>query len=302
MRLVDSAQKLELTKALEGLGTPVTPAGHLCWNFTVSNGRPLPVTARIDDGFLLLDAPAGFRAGVPALPQLLEWNSDLAAAAKFALLPSPWRTRLRAEFVLDEETDLPVRLLESLNGFLGGASRLHASDSCEAASGAALRPDNAGRSALGRIPDLLKQTGWQFQERDSGQVKVDLEARGGLCQAAVGESASGVIADVELARADSMTPSSRLAVAAFLLTLNGALRLVRGYMQQAESQIAIGLQVRFGAFPSAGEMDHALAALSVACQACARETRILLDKTVAEQYLAILDLPLTFDEKETTHG
>jgi hypothetical protein len=74
-------------------------------------------------------------------------------------------------------------------------------------------------------------------------------------------------------------------------------------MEPRAAETACGFQVRFDPAPSATELDHALAALSVACQAAAREANVLLDESVARQYLAVRNIPRNINQpKETEDG
>jgi hypothetical protein len=83
-----------------------------------------------------------------------------------------------------------------------------------------------------------------------------------------------------------------------MLTLNGAVRLVRGILAQSSGQLTCGLEAGFGTTPNAAEIDHALAALSVACRICGRGVNALLDEAVARQYLAVRNIPSTIGEQE----
>jgi hypothetical protein len=97
---------------------------------------------------------------------------------------------------------------------------------------------------------------------------------------------NGLELSVELVRANAAAEMSRQALAVFLLTVSGALRMARGYAMAADGQESYGFQVCLPAAPAAEEIDHALAALSIAYRMCAREADVLLNDAAARCYLA----------------
>jgi hypothetical protein len=95
--------------------------------------------------------------------------------------------------------------------------------------------------------------------------------------------------NVELVRASATPEASRRALALYLLTAARELRLVRAYATQAEAGWSCGMQVNLPVAPASEEIDHALAALSMAHRMCAREANVLLDQAAARCYLAVRD-------------
>lgn len=299
MNFLDQGREFETEKLLGKYTSGVTAAGRGRWSCVLQNGKPRSVTARVEGGFLMLDAAAGFCGAASNLPDLAEWNANLQGACKFALVPSPWRVRLRAEIALPEEVDLASRLRENLEGFETGFRRIHEGLSGEAARAiSAACTAKAGPAATGSLLSLLAETQWPFKERLPGVVAVDLESRTGFHQAVLEERGGGIGTSVELARICPAGEASRQALVVLMLTLNGAVRLVRGILAQSSGQLTCGLEAGFGTTPNAAEIDHALAALSVACRICGRGVNVLLDEAVARQYLAVRNIPSTIGEQE----
>ena len=56
--------------------------------------------------------------------------------------------------------------------------------------------------------------------------------------------------------------------------------------------------MRLAGDTTASELEHALEALAVACWACKQEVHSLLDKSVAECYMAIRNLQPTLAREE----
>jgi hypothetical protein len=268
----------------------VTQESDRLWLLCLENRFPLRVSAPVDDSFLLFDAPAPAACELEQAAHWLLWNASFVGHAKIALLPHPWRLRLRSEIPLDEEANISARISETLHG-LRTACRLLAGqpDSADAAPLAVLAGDGSGHKP-GNLPALLRETGWPFQERAGGVAAVELAMRGS-CRVLLEENTFGVRAAMELLRSDSLAPRSLLALAALLLSAGGTLRLARPYAADAAGTFTCGFEVQFAGEITAGELEHALEALAVACWACKEEVHSILENSVAESYLAIRNLP-----------
>jgi hypothetical protein len=94
---------------------------------------------------------------------------------------------------------------------------------------------------------------------------------------------------VEVARVSCEALQSQHALALDLLTAGGGMRFVRAVAIGAETQQIYLLEARLPPNPEAEEVDHALAALSVAYRQSANEAIALLDETTAKSYLAVRD-------------
>jgi len=266
------------------------------WQFVLAAGPPLPVTASIDAAFLLLDAPAPAEFDLEQAPRWLQWNATLPGAAKFALVPNPWRLRLRAEMPVDDAC-ISERIAAALLGFRNAASLLQRGPAV--AEAFAVSPVAAAVPAS--APDLrvlLRETGWPFQERPDGAVSIDLALRGESCRVVIDMNAAAPRAAMELLRADLLPPASRLAVPALLLSASGSLRMSRAFAIGTDGHFACGFEVQLAGAPTAVELEFALEALAVAGWACKDELQSLLDHSVARTFLAVRNLnPLPVEEE-----
>src|SRR4029077_12107179 len=104
-----------IAAALAKCATTVEPVGHGRWTVTLSNGVDLAARARIDDGWLLLDAPLP-GAATAGVWELLGWNATLDGGARFVLGGSRHASGVRAEMPLDEDVDVQRRVVEMCAG------------------------------------------------------------------------------------------------------------------------------------------------------------------------------------------
>jgi hypothetical protein len=296
-------QRDGIIECLVKWGAEVTQVGSGCWIFTVANGRSAPVTARLADDFLLLDATGGRVESPKILQALLAAGDMLPGACKFVFLPAQCRVHLRAEIVCDEATDFSGRVPETLDGFRAACGVLHDLGTCEfAGAEKAIRPGSSAQFVPDAITQALKESGWKFSQREEGSVAVELETPGGFHQALLESNGGGVRLTLDLSHAAGVTLAARQALSALLLIANGAVRLVRGFLEHRDDELVAGFRVEYASAPGAGELEHALSALSVAGRLCAREAKILHDEPTARLFLAVYKLGRTTNRKESNHG
>jgi hypothetical protein len=268
-----------------------------CWQLSLDGGVPLRVSAMMDDPFLLFDAPAPVTCEFAQAPQWLGWNMLLSGNAKLAFAPKPWRLRLRAEIPVNDDDDTQARIAETVAG-LSAACRLlqqgSAASNDTVSTHAATDPANASRG----LPVLLQEIGWPFQERASGASTVELAIRNESCRVLLEEDSSGIRAGIEFLQIHAITACARLAIAAMLLSAAGSVRFARPFATDVNDDFACGYEVKLAGGTSAGELEHALEALAVACWACKLEAQSLLDNSVAESYLAIRNFSPTLAREE----
>ncbi len=272
------------------------------WELTLPEPVPSPVSARLADSFLLFDAPAPAAAALTCAPLWLHWNSSLPGGAKIVLAANPWRVRLRAELVLDDDANLEARASGALLGLQVACHRLsQAETGVEAAQPS--RDSSAGPLASSpRVFSLLREMGHAFTERSARVASLDLPGRRSCCRVLLEEDSMGLRASAEFLRISSPDRECPLAVAVLLLSAGGALRLARPFAAHAGDEVACGFEVRFGGETTAGELEHGLEALAVAAWTCKEEALCLLDHAAAESYLALRNLPLTLANEEYQHG
>jgi hypothetical protein len=274
-------------RALARCSAELRPAGPWRWQCVVQNASLRPLTASVEDGFLHLAAHLEARGGEAGdLDRALRANGMLLGGVKFALSPASRGLHLCTDIALLDEARLLERVHWALEGFHQAHGRLNGLD-----------PDQGGAAARGaevagsRLAELLRETAWSCTERSPGEFAVDLH-QDSLHPARIAASAHGVVLDVEMARCDTAAEAALRAMSIFLLTASGALRLVRAYAAGADKVRTFEMQVGLPAEPAPEELEHALAALSVAHQMCAREAKVLLDPAAARCYLAVRNFPL----------
>lgn len=258
-------------------------AGRDHWRLALTNGHSLAVSARRDEGFLLLDADTGVSATLEQLAPLVGRSRELPAAVKFALCGGSSAVRLRAEFPLPEESGaIADRIREHIEGMRSASDRLHDWVSCEAAGEGMACPEPEGDGQA--IAELLKEAGWQYHERQGGALLADLATGGRFLQAEVEPCGAGARFRVTLYHNDLAGGAGRQELCLYLLKANAALWYVRAFLQPEGEGISAGFEVRVESEPSTAEARHALAALSVAGRQCAREIEVLNDGAVAGIY------------------
>jgi len=181
-----SACEKRTATAIEAL-VPEAEAVGPAWRFQLASGPDAPViTARVEDTWLLLDAP--LEPALDSFPHarslwtLLEAHAQPPGGVKLALLGEESGLHARAELPLDVGGDLTARLAAVGRGY-GAAAALVCGDLAlvlDAARGsgpAAVAdpvepPDTTAGDELSR---LCEEAGWVFTPRSSERLMVDLE-------------------------------------------------------------------------------------------------------------------------------
>jgi hypothetical protein len=254
--------------------------GEESWRVSLHRGGIL--RAQLDEGWLVLAADcAELPAGDPAV--LLRRNAELGGGVKFAYAAAPpvlgaEGLQLRAEVPLSGgEEHVKRRVGDALAGFA------EALDS--QTSGVAPSAEAVGGEAPIDLASLLAEAGWPFDQRPDGTMVVDLAVPDGFFQAEI-ESRRGRTRLAASISSVANTPDTcRRALSALLLRAAGAVRMARPALPAGEGPPRIEV-VLAGAL-TATEIDHALAALAVACRLCGREAALLQDdEAISARYLA----------------
>lgn len=278
MNVSFETQERAVTEALGVIASPVVRLRAGEWRFSLSNGKSGPFRGRLDEGWLMLRAPI-HPPHDTSLWSLLRTGSDLDGSAKIAIRSGDRAPDLRADLPLDGGVDLEARVKATCSGL---AAALGLLDGHKPAAPAAGTSGADGRD----LGALLKEAGWSFTERDGGARIVDLETPRGSYRAEVtGREAFGVRMAAPLAHAGTLSNASREAIGLLLLTASACLRLARGAVVPAQRGLTLRLEVVFPETPSATEIDHALAALSVGCAHFGPESEALLEEDLAVKYL-----------------
>jgi hypothetical protein len=226
-----------------------------------------------EDGWLL------YAALVPAQSprdpeQLLAWSSALPGGCKFARGGA--RTELRVQAELPALAECAERVAGVEAGFAAAAARL----------GLGAAPaEHEAMLAFEPSPDLAalcREAGWPFEERADGSLAVDLFVPGAYLAALVEARADRVTVEAELVRLPD-AGASREALAALLLRVNGAFRMVRAVLAPESRAL---LEVSLPLTANAAELGEAIAALAVAARHCALEARLVaIDAALARAFL-----------------
>jgi hypothetical protein len=264
----------------------IESAGPWRWRCVVQNGARTPITAAMREGFLQLAGPASdLREGTRAPEEVLLANDTLAGGARFALDRFGSGLHVRSDVVLLEERLLMDRVRSALAGLGQGTHRLEHSAVHENAS-----VSSSADTGEVDFEELLRETAWRCTARGPDEFAVELDAASAP-PARIKRDESGIAIGVELIRPGTMSELSQRALAIFLLTAGSALRLARGRTAEVDGQRSFGFQVSLAASAVVEEIDHALAALSIAHKMFAREANVLLDEAAARCYLAARDIP-----------
>jgi hypothetical protein len=291
--MMRSARQREVVAAMILVGREVEelPTG---WRFRFESGdEASSVGARLEDGWLLLDAPlqrAPAEYGISPW-RLVEANAWLPGGVKFALAPEDARIHVRADLPVGEANTLAARLSEVGRGYGVAEALARGVDPSEGDSpgrphGAIAEPPPEGIE--GGLSRLCEEAGWVFTERSSQRFAVDLEVGEAFCQALLESGADGsVTASVELEDSESKAEPCREALAIFLLRACGWLRMVRFTATSRRGRWAPRFEVAFATHPSADELSEALSVLSVAFRFGGSEVRVLArSEAAAQTYLA----------------
>ncbi len=290
----------QIAIALARCAAPVKQAGGGRWEFALANGKPLGVSARLFEDWLLLDAPLTDGISRGGWWNLLRLNAALHGLSKFVLMPGARSVHLRADLPLpgddDSERDcesgldsvLTTRLLETCACLKAAYRSFRGEKSEHAMPASSVNPEGPGKNQVEELRRLCGDAGWPFIERSAGKLMVDLDVRSGFYQAAVEQRDEGAEVAVEIVRSEALGETSRQALSLLLLGTGALVRMARPSMEEKENQIAMRFEVRFTTTPTAVELAHAFASLSVACAMSGREARAIQDEVIARDYLAML--------------
>ena len=273
-------------RVLNKCAQEMEPAGPWRWRCVMQNGTRMNIAAAIDDSFLqLVCRPEAIRKAVLALEDAMLFNKTLAGGVKLAINSSTSCLHLRTDIVIVDERQLIERLEWALEGFHDGNRLLLSSDLLNERAELQTAPDTD-------LDERLRESPWPCIKRGPNNYSVELDAHAAP-PGGIRINGSNLELSVELLRCGAPANASRHALALFLLTATSALRMVRAYAAAAEDQESFGLQVSLPSSAACAEIDHALAALSIAYRMCAREAAVLLQAASAHRYLAARDRSTT---------
>ncbi|MGD0910669.1 MAG: hypothetical protein ABR928_02170 [Terracidiphilus sp.] len=272
-----------VSRALGKYCQEVKPVGKWRWQCAMLNGTRLPVAVSLHEGFVSLACDAETTVdGLSMLERAISANALLHNGVKMVLDASSRILRLHSDIAFLEEPQLIARLHWVLDGFHQGVGALAAlgADRTHSAEPAAA----ATSGHLDHFNEATRESSWQFTRRGSDEFAVEIESVSAP-PALICIDKSGIAASVELVRCNRADGAVPDALTIFLLTVTREMRLIRATRQSGNQEV-FGLQAGLPVLPAPEELDHALAALSVAHRACAREANVLLNDRAARCYLA----------------
>ena len=255
------------------------------WALAVTNGHSLSLTAQRADGFLLFDADTGCPPSDEMIEELSGVSAAMPAAVKFAWCRGWPALRLRAEFPLPAEDIDDGRVRLHLDGMRLVYGRLRDGLFREELGAAGVSSECAtGLAAPGDLPDWLREGGWECHERPGKPLLADLETKGQFHQAEIAAADGCTRFRVTLCHAEKPAEPRVRALGWYMLEANAGLRMARGFLDREGDALAAGFDVCLTGQLTAADAAHALAALSVAYRACAREMNVLQDDALADLY------------------
>ena len=212
---------------------------------------------------------------------LLRLSASLPVGCKYAM-DGASDLRVRVEQPEPPEAGSATRMAELDAGFSAAASRLSVA--------AAAKPgdvESLTDAPAQDLASLCRETAWPFEQRPDGVLVVDLAVNGSYVPALVCARASGIAIEANVVTQLPDPGECRSALAALLLRVNGAFRMVRAVFCPAEHGSQAQLEAPLPADASAAELSTALGAVAVAAQHCAAEAQLLAHSAgLARAYLA----------------
>jgi hypothetical protein len=276
---------LEIAAVAQACGHCATRPSEEAWRALLSDDGPHKVSARVQDGWLLVRAPAPRRASRRAAWDLLRLNARVGRGARLALAPHDRLLVVLADLPLEDEVDLAALVADASDG-LRALMRAADADTVEYPTPEPPAVESAGEAVPIPLSTLLQGSPWSFVERSPRRLAVDLDVAGRFSQAVVEASCDRCRASVGLQTGPVSSARAREALGLLLLTLTGTLKMVRASVNGSGEAETPALEVSLPGHLTPVELHHALAALSIACAEVGAEARVLNSEEIAEAYLA----------------
>jgi hypothetical protein len=285
---LDAAHDVQLRTidgALGAYGSRMRHGGGRKWRIRFPGRRG---TARLDNQWLEFTVPARRRNRRPDT-HLLEKNNSLAGNAKHILIDGG-NIQLRADVPLHSthrsaSDQLANSIRTAMAGLAdaAGVARYMAPTVCDRST--AERPESGVD-----LGSLFADLDWRTSAPAPRELTAELKVTNGkFYQATVVHDESKREATVDLlSTGDLENAVSRLALGVLLLSTGTVVRLARPVARVRGNAHGLGFAVELSPSPTAEELDHALSALSVACDTCGRELEALKeDPDLARDFLAM---------------
>jgi hypothetical protein len=286
----------KVATALCQCGCEINPRRNRSWLVTPrAKAGPQRLLAREEDGWLSLSVPVPAE-GRNTWEMLLQ--RTLPPLMKLTLAPDGGIIA-RADLAIGEPGLLAKRVAQIIGALsedwlsLGGQTQQNSSPKLPAPAPATTQV----------LIGWLKDSGWRCTPRGDQQLRVGLELPGEAREAIVAPLGPVVSVSIVIGTWPQLDPAPREAISVFLLALAHSLRLAGVFADSGNGQLEAGFEVRLPAEPTAGELDDALGALSLACRLGAEELLALQDVGLAQAYLQLRENttnPTTQTERNKT--
>lgn len=251
------------------------------WLVTSGAGAGTPISVWLENETLrLVGHPQSGDCGEQAMADALRANRVLAGGVKFAIDPRTRALLKCADAAVVDAAQLLERLASVAQGFLESEDLSAAAARAEA-HGACVSAD----ALSGQMPELFHRASWTLTECAPDQWSLGLDDDSAP-PARLHCAGDELAAEVEVVHAGA-EGQCRRALERFFLAASAGLRFVFASAAESEKGKTFSLGVKLSRAAMPAEIDHALAALSVAYRACIREATFLLDEGAACCYLAV---------------
>jgi hypothetical protein len=268
------------------------------WRFLPPRHSSLEMCAWLDGSWLRFDSTPS--AAGKSARWMMERNAGLGGLAKFSLVPDDPRCHLRAELPLDEEIVAAARIAEVCAAFADASKLLDRRRPGRRAAQA-----ESGQCPAQNFAEICRESGWDCQERSSGELSIELEIPDGFNQATLAPTDTGHLRlFAQIVDEDSASEVSRAALAAMLARACGSFRMIRAAMAADSERAEARMELLWVTPPTPYELSEGLCALSVAVRLCGEEARVLArDEAVARAYLVRREVaPEPHRERRTRRG
>lgn len=134
-------------------------------------------------------------------------------------------------------------------------------------------------------PVLAAERGWTLTRNGDGRIAAELDAVGVMNQGVLESRGDRVLVSLTVLRTAGLNDLTREAIARFGLGITARLNLVRAGLSVGDAE-TLRFEVPLPDQVSAGDLDLALEALSLAARLGSRECRALMEESLARRYLA----------------
>ena len=278
----------------------VEATGRQQWQVHVGGGADLDASLRIERGWLRAFAGLEIDGSREAtdlaggisddrLHAMLAANTRLAGGVKFVLADDPPTPRLAAEIplVADEYFELDERIGQLCRGLRQGALEWHNPVAVSEKRARELRRSAPAAESESRFEDVCRESGWAISRRASGRFTVRLRIREAFYEALVEPDEEGCRLCVALGQSVPEVDVCRRAAEVLLLSACGVVRMAVATVVPGGTARQYRWEAALAAASLPREWDHALSALTTACQTTAVELAALEDPLLAETYLQL---------------